>query len=100
MNAALMRRALEYAQAFGRPIIAHAEDAALGEGGVMHEGFVSTDLGLRGIPAAAEEIMVARDIALAELTGTPVHIAHVSTRGRRAPAPGRQGARRRRSPAR
>ena len=79
MNSALLRRALEYAQAFGRPIISHAEDAALSEGGVMHEGFVSTDLGLRGIPAAAEEIMVARDIALAELTGTPVHIAHVST---------------------
>jgi dihydroorotase len=79
MSAALLRRALEYAQAFGRPIISHAEDATLAEGGVMHEGFVATDLGLRGIPAAAEEIMVARDIALAELTGTPVHIAHVST---------------------
>jgi len=78
-NTALLRRALEYAQTFGKPIISHAEDAFLAEGGVMHEGFVSTDLGLRGIPAAAEEIMVARDIALAELTGTPVHIAHVST---------------------
>ena len=55
--------------------------AALGEGGVMNEGFVSTELGLRGIPAAAEEVMVARDIALAELTGAPVHIAHVSTAG-------------------
>jgi dihydroorotase len=79
MDAGLLRRALEYAQAFGRGIISHAEDLGLSEGGVMHEGFVSTDLGLRGIPAAAEEIMVARDIALAELTGTPVHIAHVST---------------------
>ncbi len=79
MNSALLRRALEYAQAFGRPVISHAEDASLAEGGVMHEGFVSTDLGLAGIPAAAEEIMVARDVALAELTGTPVHIAHVST---------------------
>jgi dihydroorotase len=79
MSSALLRRALEYAQAFGRPIISHAEDVALSEGGVMHEGFVSTDLGLRGIPAAAEEIMVARDIALADLTGTAVHIAHVST---------------------
>jgi dihydroorotase len=79
MNAVLLRRALEYAQAFGRPIVSHAEDAALAEGGVMHEGFVSTDLGLRGIPSAAEEIMVARDIALAELTGTPIHVAHVST---------------------
>ena len=79
MSSALLRRALEYAQAFGKPIVSHAEDASLAEGGVMHEGFVSTDLGLRGIPAAAEEVMVARDIALAELTGTPVHIAHVST---------------------
>ncbi len=79
LTAALPRHALEYAQAFGKPIISHAEDASLVEGGAMHEGFVSTDLGLRGIPAVAEEIMVARDIALAELTGTPVHIAHVST---------------------
>jgi dihydroorotase len=79
MNSALLRRALLYAQAFGRPIISHAEDAHLAEGGVMHEGSVSTQLGLRGIPAAAEEILVARDVALAELTGTPVHIAHVST---------------------
>ncbi len=79
MNSALLRRALEYAQAFGKPVISHAEDAFLCEGGVMHEGFVSTDLGLRGIPAAAEEVMVARDIALAELTGHRVHVAHVST---------------------
>jgi dihydroorotase len=79
MNAALLRRALEYAQAFGKPIVSHAEDAELSRGAVMHEGFVSTDLGLRGVPAAAEEIMVARDIALAELTGHRVHIAHVST---------------------
>lgn len=81
MNSGLLRRALEYAQAFGKPIISHAEDASLAADGVMHEGFVSTDLGLKGIPAAAEEIMVARDIALAELTGTPIHIAHVSTAG-------------------
>ncbi len=79
MSSALLRRALEYAQAFGKPIVSHAEDAQLAEGGVMHEGFVSTDLGLRGIPAAAEEIMVARDIALSELTGHRVHVAHVST---------------------
>jgi dihydroorotase len=79
MHSGLFRRALEYAQAFGKPIISHAEDLHLSEDGVMHEGFVSTDLGLRGIPGAAEEVMVARDIALAELTGTPVHIAHVST---------------------
>lgn len=81
MNSGLLRRALEYAQAFGKPIISHAEDASLAAGGVMHEGFVSTDLGLKGVPAAAEEVMVARDIALAELTGSPVHIAHVSTAG-------------------
>ena len=79
MHSGLLRRALEYAQAFGKPIISHAEDVHLAEGGVMHEGFVSTDLGLGGIPSVAEEVMVARDIALAELTGTPVHIAHVST---------------------
>jgi dihydroorotase len=79
MNSALLRRALEYAQAFGKPIVSHAEDANLAAGGVMHEGFVATDLGLRGIPGAAEEIMVARDIALAELTGHRIHIAHVST---------------------
>jgi dihydroorotase len=79
MDSGLLRRALEYAQAFGRPIVSHAEDAALAAGGVMHEGVVATDLGLRGIPAAAEEVMVARDVALAELTGTPVHVAHVST---------------------
>jgi dihydroorotase len=79
MSSALYRRALEYAHAFGKPVISHAEDAGLAEGGVMHEGVVATELGLRGIPAAAEEIMVARDIALAELTGQRVHIAHVST---------------------
>lgn len=79
MSSALYRHALEYAHAFGKPVISHAEDAGLAEGGVMHEGVVATELGLRGIPAAAEEIMVARDIALAELTGQRVHIAHVST---------------------
>jgi dihydroorotase len=79
MDAGLLRRALTYAQAFGKPIVSHAEDLHLVEGGVMHEGFVSTDLGLRGIPAAAEEVMVARDIALAELTGHRLHVAHVST---------------------
>ena len=79
MNSALLRRALEYAQAFGKPIVSHAEDAHLADGGVMHEGIVATELGLRGIPATAEEILVARDIALAELTGQRIHIAHVST---------------------
>ena len=77
----LMRRALEYAGMLGMPIIDHCEDPALSAGGVMHEGWVSTRLGLRGIPSAAEESMVARDIALAEATGSHVHIAHVSTAG-------------------
>ena len=79
MDAGLLRRALTYAQAFGKPIVSHAEDLHLAEDGVMHEGFVSTDLGLRGVPAAAEEVMVARDVALAELTGHRLHVAHVST---------------------
>jgi len=77
----LMRRGLEYAGMLGLPVIDHCEDASLAAGGVMHEGWVSTRLGLRGIPAAAEETMVARDIALAEATGSQVHIAHVSTAG-------------------
>jgi dihydroorotase len=80
-DAHLMRRALEYAGMLGLPIIDHCEDPALAAGGVMHEGWVSTRLGLRGIPAAAEEAMVARDIALAEETGSHIHIAHVSTAG-------------------
>jgi dihydroorotase len=81
MNSQLMRRALEYAGMFGLPVISHCEDTNLAAHGVMHEGRVSTELGLRGIPAQAEDIMVARDIALAELTGGRVHIAHVSTAG-------------------
>jgi dihydroorotase len=80
-DAHLMRRALEYAGMLGLPVVDHCEDAALSGGGVMHEGWVSTRLGLHGIPAAAEETMVARDIALAEATGAHVHIAHVSTAG-------------------
>ncbi|MEK7371400.1 MAG: dihydroorotase [candidate division NC10 bacterium] len=80
-NAALYRRAMEYALPFGTPLISHAEDCHLAHGGVMHEGFVSTDLGLTGQPAAAEDVMVARDIVLAELTGAHVHIAHLSTAG-------------------
>jgi len=75
----LMRRALEYAKVFGRPLIQHAEDPTLVAGGVMHEGLVSTTLGLRGIPAEAESSLVARDIALAELTGGWVHVAHLSS---------------------
>lgn len=80
-DSGLMRRALEYASAFGLPIINHPEDPALVAGGVMHEGWVSTRLGLRGQPAAAEESMVARDIQLAELTGARVHLTHLSTAG-------------------
>ena len=77
----LMRRALEYAGMLGVPVTDHCEDPMLSAGGVMHEGSVSTRLGLQGIPASAEETMVARDIALAEATGSHVHIAHVSTAG-------------------
>ncbi|MFB3052324.1 MAG: dihydroorotase [Dehalococcoidia bacterium] len=79
-DAHLMRRALEYASMLRLPVIDHCEDPSL-SGGVMHEGWVATRLGLAGAPAAAEEAMVARDIALAELTGAQVHIAHVSTKG-------------------
>ncbi|TMQ26126.1 MAG: dihydroorotase [Candidatus Rokuibacteriota bacterium] len=81
MNAALYRHAMEYTLPFGTPLISHAEDHALAQGGAMNEGVVSTELGLPGIPAAAEDVMVARDILLAELTGAHVHIAHVSTAG-------------------
>jgi len=81
MNADLYRRAMEYTLPFGAPVISHAEDETLSRGGVMNEGLVSTELGLPGIPAAAEDVMVARDILLAELTGAHVHIAHVSTAG-------------------
>ncbi|MGE5092168.1 MAG: dihydroorotase [Bacillota bacterium] len=77
----LMRTALEYAKTFGIPVADHCEDPTLAQGGAMHEGIVSTRLGLKGVPAAAEEIMVARDIILAELTGGHVHLCHMSTRG-------------------
>ena len=80
-SAYLMRRALEYAQLFGTPIVDHCEEPTLVAKGVMHEGDVATRLGLKGIPAAAEEVMVARDVILAELTGGKVHIAHISTKG-------------------
>jgi dihydroorotase len=80
-NAQLMRRALEYCSMLGMPLVAHEEDANLNEGGVMHEGYVSTLLGMRGIPAASEETLVARDVILARLTGGHVHIAHLSTAG-------------------
>ncbi|MCL6471615.1 MAG: dihydroorotase [Firmicutes bacterium] len=81
MNAQLMRRALEYTKMWDKPVISHAEEANLACGGQIHEGYWSTVLGLKGIPAAAEEIIVARDIILAELTGGRLHIAHLSTAG-------------------
>ncbi|HET6440610.1 MAG TPA: dihydroorotase, partial [Anaeromyxobacter sp.] len=77
----LMRRALEYARTFDLPLTVHEEDLSLVGKGVMHEGAASTRLGLTGIPAAAEEVMVLRDLSLLELTGGRLHIAHVSTRG-------------------
>jgi dihydroorotase len=80
-DAAMMRWALEYAKMFKKPIIDHCEDKNLSEEGVMHEGFVSTVLGLPGMPAAAEEVMVSRDLILAEYTGGHLHIAHITTSG-------------------
>lgn len=81
MNALVMRHALEYAKMFNLPVISHCEDTDLANEGLMHEGILSTILGLRGIPAAAEEVMVARDLILAEITGGRLHLAHVSTAG-------------------
>ncbi len=80
MDAQLFRRALEYAQMFDMPVIQHCEDLSLSRGGVMHEGIYSTRLGLNGIPAAAEETMVSRDLILAQMTGSKYHVAHLSTR--------------------
>jgi dihydroorotase len=95
MNPLLMRRALEYAKTFDLPILVHCEDLNLRADGVMHEGRVSLELGLKGIPAAAEEVMIFRDLELARLTGARLHVMHVSTRGsvaliRRAKARGLQ----------
>ena len=81
VNSGFLRRALEYAKYFNLPIISHAEDRSLAPAGVMNEGKISTLLGLPGIPAISEEIMVFRDIKLAELTNWHIHIAHVSTAG-------------------
>jgi len=81
MDAALMRHALEYAGSLDLPVVSHCEDIHLSAGGLMNEGYYSTILGLRGIPAIAEEAMTARDILIAEYTKSHVHIAHVSTRG-------------------
>ncbi len=81
MSSLIMRRALEYCQAFNVPVISHSEDLSLSKGGVMNEGLLSLTLGLTGSPAEAEQIMIFRDIVLAELTGGKLHIAHVSTKG-------------------
>ncbi|HLW17731.1 MAG TPA: dihydroorotase, partial [Actinomycetota bacterium] len=80
-SAGLMRRALEYARAFDAVIANHAEEGALASGGHMNEGEVSSILGIPGIPAEAEEVIVARDLALAKLTGARLHVPHVSTAG-------------------
>src|SRR6476469_9132781 len=80
-TALLMRRALEYASMFDMPVIEHCEDPSLKGDGVAHEGFQASSLGLRGLPGAAETIMVQRDVTLAGLTGGRVHIAHMSARG-------------------
>ena len=81
VSAEIMRRALEYCRMFDKAVLQHCEDLELTRGGVMHEGFESMRMGLRGMPAAAEEVMVYRDIALAEMTGGRLHILHVSTAG-------------------
>ena len=80
-NSQVMRRALEYAATFDLPVIQHCEDHALTEGAQMHEGEISTKLGLRGWPRVAEDIIVARDVLLAEYVGARYHVAHVSTAG-------------------
>jgi dihydroorotase len=79
MNARVMRRAMEFARSYDLPIIQHCEDLNLSAGGDMHEGLQSVRWGLRGIPAASEDVMVARDLVLAELTGARYHVAHIST---------------------
>ncbi|MBQ3553428.1 MAG: dihydroorotase [Clostridia bacterium] len=80
-NANLMRRALEYSSMFDIPVLSHCEEKELLDGGVMNEGYMSTYLGLKGISNAVEDVQIARDIILAETTGTKVHICHVSTKG-------------------
>jgi len=78
-NALLLRRALEYSRSFDLPVAVHEEDLDLSDGGSMHEGSVSTRIGLRGMPTSAEEVMVARDVLLSELTGGRLHLCHLST---------------------
>src|SRR5580704_10251415 len=80
MNARVMRRAMEFARSFKMPVINHCEDLHLSAGGDMHEGVESVRLGLRGIPGSSEDVMVARDILLAEVTGARYHVAHISSR--------------------
>ena len=80
-NAGMMRRAMQYAKDFDLPVIDHCEDKSLSSGGVMHEGKISLLLGLKGMPALAEDIDAVRDIILAKETGSHIHIAHVSTKG-------------------
>src|SRR5436309_7435578 len=80
MNARVMRRAMEFARSYDLPVIEHCEDLNLSAGGDMHEGVKSVRWGLRGIPAASEDVMVARDLLLAQLTGARYHVAHISTR--------------------
>ncbi|MBN1256719.1 MAG: dihydroorotase, partial [Planctomycetes bacterium] len=80
-TAGVLRRAMEYARMLDKPILEHCEDRSLSQKGVMHEGVVSTQLGLAGIPAEAEEVIVARDIMLAHLTGVRLHLQHLSTAG-------------------
>ncbi len=80
MNSRLMRRAMEFARAFDLPVIDHCEDLNLSAGGDMHEGFESVRLGMRGIPSSSEDVMVARDLILAEATGARFHVAHLSSR--------------------
>jgi dihydroorotase len=80
MNSRVMRRAMEFARSYSLPVIDHCEDLHLSAGGDMHEGLTSVRWGLRGIPAASEDVMVARDLVLAQLTGARFHVAHISTR--------------------
>src|SRR3954470_17359525 len=80
MNARVMRRAMEFARSYGIPVINHCEDLHLSAGGDMHEGLESVRRGLRGIPGCSEDVMVARDILLAEVTGAHYHVAHISSR--------------------
>jgi dihydroorotase len=81
VNAMVMRRALEYARAFDLPVVDHCECTHLSEGGCMNEGLVATEMGLHGIPSASEDVMVARNLSLTELTGGRLHLAHLSTAG-------------------